>query len=356
MNRVDFMQQLESLLQNIAPMEREEALQYYNDYFDDAGRENEKEVIEALGNPARVAENIKRDLLGSGYGDGNLRKARASDRALVEYGKEIPDAAENMTDMAESKMTGNMAESGTAGNMAEGGMSGGIAEAAANHPSSGITDGNEAGGSGAFGNTVAGSGLLGTTGGVVQGDDRSAAFRNTADENKPSGSSPYYDNTSYGTGAYDSAAVSPQMPSGSRDGKSGLPGWAIALLVLALVLASPVLLGAVTGAAGVVLGAVGALVGVFAAWFAMIAAFGAVFISMFVLLVVLVVIGFMCLFSNPWVGLALIGSGLVCGGIGLLFLMLTVAMAGIATPAIFRGIGHVFRLIFGKSGKCVQRG
>ncbi len=38
MNRVEFMRQLESLLRSIAPMEREEALQYYNDYFDDAGK------------------------------------------------------------------------------------------------------------------------------------------------------------------------------------------------------------------------------------------------------------------------------------------------------------------------------
>lgn len=66
MNRVDFMKQLESLLQNISPSEREEALQYYNEYFNDAGPENEQAVIEALGNPAKVAENIKRDINGSG--------------------------------------------------------------------------------------------------------------------------------------------------------------------------------------------------------------------------------------------------------------------------------------------------
>ena len=39
MNRTDFMEQLERLLQSITPAEREEALQYYNDYFDDAGGE-----------------------------------------------------------------------------------------------------------------------------------------------------------------------------------------------------------------------------------------------------------------------------------------------------------------------------
>ena len=33
MNRTEFMRQLESLLQNISATEREEALQYYNEYF-----------------------------------------------------------------------------------------------------------------------------------------------------------------------------------------------------------------------------------------------------------------------------------------------------------------------------------
>ena len=69
MNRTEYMRQLESLLQNISATEREEALQYYNEYFNDAGPENEQNVIEALGNPAKVAENIKKDILWNGYGE-----------------------------------------------------------------------------------------------------------------------------------------------------------------------------------------------------------------------------------------------------------------------------------------------
>lgn len=41
MNRLEFMQQLEALLSDISQGEREEALQYYNDYLNDAGVENE---------------------------------------------------------------------------------------------------------------------------------------------------------------------------------------------------------------------------------------------------------------------------------------------------------------------------
>lgn len=59
MSRWEFMRQLESLLFDISPNEREEALQYYNDYFNDAGRENEQEVIKALGSPEQVAKIVK---------------------------------------------------------------------------------------------------------------------------------------------------------------------------------------------------------------------------------------------------------------------------------------------------------
>lgn len=92
MKREYFMNQLERLLQGISDTEREEALQYYNDYFDDAGAENEQEVIEALGNPARVAENIKRDLSGGSTVEAAAQKMKASDRVLMEYGKTERDA------------------------------------------------------------------------------------------------------------------------------------------------------------------------------------------------------------------------------------------------------------------------
>ena len=59
MNRKEFMERLERLLWNISDSEREEALQYYNDYFDDAGEENEAKVIEELGSPNQVAQKIK---------------------------------------------------------------------------------------------------------------------------------------------------------------------------------------------------------------------------------------------------------------------------------------------------------
>lgn len=71
MSRWEFMRQLEELLSDISPNEREEALQYYNDYFNDAGRENEQEVIKALGSPGQVAR-IVRDGLGENANQGEF--------------------------------------------------------------------------------------------------------------------------------------------------------------------------------------------------------------------------------------------------------------------------------------------
>jgi len=59
MNRVEFINQLEALLADLPQQERMDAISYYNDYLDDAGVENEQEVIAALGSPEQVAETIK---------------------------------------------------------------------------------------------------------------------------------------------------------------------------------------------------------------------------------------------------------------------------------------------------------
>ncbi len=223
MNRVVFMKQLESLLQNVSPTEREEALQYYNDYFDDAGKENEQEVIEALGNPAAIAENIRRDL----YGAGNTSYQREADdsRAVIQY-----------------------------------------------RP-------------------------------------------NTA------------------------SAVPPV-----KEEDKGLSAGVIALIVVLVVLSSPIWIGL----AGCLFGL---LAGVIAALFGLIIGFGAAFLSLIAVMVVLVVVGLMCIVTSPLTGVALIGGGLVCGAIGLLFLMLTVAICGIVLPAICKGIVFLCRNLFGKKKK-----
>lgn len=62
MDRAQFMEQLKRLLSDIPEYEREEALDYYESYFDDAGQEKEAMVIRELGSPGKVAAIIKADL------------------------------------------------------------------------------------------------------------------------------------------------------------------------------------------------------------------------------------------------------------------------------------------------------
>lgn len=93
MNRVGFMETLSRLLQDIPEEDRIDALKYYNDYFDDAGSENEQNVIEELESPEKVAMKIK------------------ADREDTEDGKE--GGTEKTTEEAIGKVTGeNAAYSG----------------------------------------------------------------------------------------------------------------------------------------------------------------------------------------------------------------------------------------------------
>lgn len=59
MSRREFMERLEKLLTGLPEEERKEALQYYSDYFDDAGKEHEEDVIRELISPENVASKIK---------------------------------------------------------------------------------------------------------------------------------------------------------------------------------------------------------------------------------------------------------------------------------------------------------
>lgn len=91
MNRIEFMTELAALLQDVPVVERQEAMKYYNDYFDDAGEENESQVIEELENPAKVAATIKADLGAQNsegmqnyeeYGETGYRDARFDQREM----------------------------------------------------------------------------------------------------------------------------------------------------------------------------------------------------------------------------------------------------------------------------------
>lgn len=84
MNRVQFMEQLEKLLSDISEEERREALEFYENYFDDAGSEREAEVIRELGSPGKVAAIIKADLDENRTAEGEYTEQGYRDESMEE--------------------------------------------------------------------------------------------------------------------------------------------------------------------------------------------------------------------------------------------------------------------------------
>lgn len=61
MDKKEFLEQLSSCLSSLSKEEREEALLYYEEFFEDAGTVYEQDVIEELGSPQKLAESIMND-------------------------------------------------------------------------------------------------------------------------------------------------------------------------------------------------------------------------------------------------------------------------------------------------------
>lgn len=72
------MEQLAALLGDISPQEREEALDYYERYFDEAG-DDLQQAIDHLGSPQKVAQDIKSGLKGEYFYTENGAESAASD-------------------------------------------------------------------------------------------------------------------------------------------------------------------------------------------------------------------------------------------------------------------------------------
>lgn len=276
MSRWEFMRQLEELLSDIAPAEREEALQYYNDYFNDAGRENEQEVIASLGTPVQVAQIVKDGLFGSGQGEfteAGFVSGSHTGNELIKHVKTAGDDTE--------KQQKNSA-----------------------YTEQETYSGNTYGSSAYTGNTYTG---------------------NSQQENAQASK-----DASYAAGSATGA-----------EKKESLPTWAIVLIVIACIIFSPVILGF----AGALFGAVVSLV---ASVGGILLAIGAAAIVLFIVAIALLIAGFGTVIPHPFAGLGLLAGGLICGAIGILFMILTVLLFGKGIPAAWQGIQYLWNRIFDK--------
>lgn len=61
MTKYEFLGDLSRLLADLPEEERKQALHYYEDYFADAGEDNEQDVLKELGSPEEIANLIKND-------------------------------------------------------------------------------------------------------------------------------------------------------------------------------------------------------------------------------------------------------------------------------------------------------
>lgn len=201
MSRWEFMRRLEELLSDISPNEREEALQYYNDYFNDAGKENEKGVIEALGSPEQVAEIVK-----DGLGD-NVNKGEFTENGFV-----------NESVSAQNEIMKRPSD-GSAG-----GTSG--------KECSGQEDGADGPGS----------------------ESQSGSFYGQGNDS--------YSQESGAYGQNDGAYEQNQSSGGRKEGRGNMPAWAIVLLVIGCVLFSPAILGIACAVFAVIIGVIAAAAGI----------------------------------------------------------------------------------------------
>ena len=83
MNKETYLQELRKGLKLLPQYDRDEAIEFYEEYFDEAGVENEQKVIEELGEPKILAKKILVDLVDRRYEESMAASAASSENALA---------------------------------------------------------------------------------------------------------------------------------------------------------------------------------------------------------------------------------------------------------------------------------
>ena len=299
MNRAEFMRRLTELLGDVPPAERDEAIQYYNDYFDDAGVENESGVIASLGTPEELARTIKAGL-NDGGNVGEFTESGFSGYTQVHKDEVI--------------RAGEAGQSGAGGDARFYGGTGGAGNS-----------GNIGNGSAQSNNAYYENDYYRRTGG-------NGIYGGREDTRKQS--SPYEQTGNGNTTGGQQAAPPP---------KQGMSGGMVVLIVIAAVLTSPIWLGLLGGLFGIIVGIFATLFGIFIALLVI----GIVFI---VVSVAMVIAGIAMLLTTPLGGVCIIGTALILFALGLVFIWLMVLTAALIIPALVKGIAALGRKLFHRGG------
>mgnify|MGYP000898964331 CR=1 FL=1 len=316
MSKIDFMKELESLLSDIPSDEKEEALQYYTDYFEDAGEENEEAIIRELGSPARVASIIKAELGGNSIereNRGVFTEKGYQDTILPDEKYEIVGSGRQDEDEAPAGNARMNPEESTAPKALKyqaNGYSGPQGEHRANNEYS------DSQGRHRTNNEYSDS----------QGRHRTNnEYSDSQGEHRTNNE-------------YSDSQGGHRTNSGYRQQESYKRNTNIGLIILLCILAIPVGLPVLATIFGIT-------VALLASVFALFIGFGAAGLALMGVGIALVIAGIIQL-GIPFVGFLLSGTGLLCLGIGMLLVMLTGFLGKTILPAIIRGFVNICRLPF----------
>ncbi len=289
MTKFEFIKELEELLSDIPADERNEALQYYGNYFEDAGPEREQDIISELGSPQKAAASIKADLNANEQelnSRGYFTEKGYEDHTFREPKYEIIDgmATEKNTDQEENADTSD-----------------------------------------------------GWNTGQYYSDSQNSGNRQyTNSQNSADGSreNKNYDYRSENKN-YDYRSENNRYEQANNT-NSGLK---TVLIVLLCIFAIPV---------GIPL--VATVFGLFVAAIAVVASIWLAFViisAVFILTgIAVIIVGFIKLVTVPALGICFAGGGLILFGVGLLFTMATIALSTKVLPVLFRGFINFCRLPF----------
>lgn len=113
MTRNEYMEQMKKYLKRLPKEDYDNAIEYFAEYFDEAGPENEQQVMEELGEPREAARELLLNLLQESVGDskGITGEKAAALPAAGSYSKESSHA-HSRTDSGNLSTTGHSTSAG----------------------------------------------------------------------------------------------------------------------------------------------------------------------------------------------------------------------------------------------------
>lgn len=105
MTRNEYMEQLKKYLKRLPKEDYDNAIEYFSEYFDEAGPENEQQVMEELGQPREAARELLLNLLQESVGGGKDSTGEKT-AALPEAGSVVQErstAGQNAHDSTKNK-------------------------------------------------------------------------------------------------------------------------------------------------------------------------------------------------------------------------------------------------------------